>query len=113
MVAITKRIAYYVGDGDGDTSDGDRSQRYSELDVLNEALREGTYWKIFRAQGVAQIYKNVQDAVTAAAPTRGCIPTNTTSSIMRTIQTEVRPTTTLIGIAETLRPSIAPGSVKW
>jgi GH35 family endo-1,4-beta-xylanase len=57
MTAITNRIAYYVHD---------RAQLYSELDVLNEARREGTYWKIFGAQGVAQIYKQVVDAINAA-----------------------------------------------
>jgi hypothetical protein len=56
MTAITNRIAYYVHD---------RAQLYSELDVLNEARREGTYWKIFGAQGVAQIYKQVVDAINA------------------------------------------------
>jgi endo-1,4-beta-xylanase len=66
MTAIESRIAYYVGDGDNDTSDGDRSRKYSEIDVLNETLREGTYWDIFGAQGVAEIYKKVQDAVVAA-----------------------------------------------
>ena len=66
MTAIANRIAYYVGDGDADTTDGDRSRRYQEIDVLNEALREGTYWKIFGAQGVAQIYSMVQNAVAAA-----------------------------------------------
>ena len=54
MTAITNRIAYYIHD---------RSQEYSELDVLNEARREGTYWKIFGAAGIAQIYKNAQDAI--------------------------------------------------
>ena len=49
MSAIANRIAYYVGDGDADMNDGDRSRRYQEIDVLNEALREGTYWKIFGA----------------------------------------------------------------
>lgn len=66
MNAITNRIAYYVGDGDADTNDGDRAQRYLEIDVLNEALREGTYWDIFGADGIAEIYKNVKDAVEAA-----------------------------------------------
>jgi GH35 family endo-1,4-beta-xylanase len=66
MTAITNRIAYYVGDGDANTNDGDRARGYLELDVLNEALREGTYWDIFGAEGVAEIYKKVQDAVTAA-----------------------------------------------
>ncbi len=64
--AISNRIAYYVGDGDSDTNDGDRARRYSEIDVLNETLREGTYWNIFGPQGIAEIYKKVQDAVVAA-----------------------------------------------
>lgn len=66
MQAITNRIAYYVGDGDADTNDGDRARRYLEIDVLNEALREGTYWDIFGAAGIAEIYKKVQDAAVAA-----------------------------------------------
>jgi GH35 family endo-1,4-beta-xylanase len=74
MTAIENRIAYYVGDGDADTNDGDRSKKYLEIDVLNEALRDDandttdppTYWEIFGAEGVAQIYKNVKDAVEAA-----------------------------------------------
>ncbi|HEY4233330.1 MAG TPA: endo-1,4-beta-xylanase [Lacipirellulaceae bacterium] len=61
MTAIANRIAYYVGSGAGG-----RSQQYAELDVLNEARREGTYWKIFGAQGVAQIYKEALDAIVAA-----------------------------------------------
>ncbi len=66
MTAIANRIAYYVGDGDGDTGDGDRARKFSEIDVLNETLREGTYWDIFGASGIAEIYKKVQDAATAA-----------------------------------------------
>jgi GH35 family endo-1,4-beta-xylanase len=70
MTAIANRIEYYVGDGDNDTGDGDRSKRYQEIDVLNEALRYPSsppnYWEIFGSQGVAQIYKMAQDAVTAA-----------------------------------------------
>jgi GH35 family endo-1,4-beta-xylanase len=66
MTAITNRIAYYVGDGDADTSDGDRSRKYQEIDVINETLREGTYWDIFGAAGIAEIYKKVQDAALAA-----------------------------------------------
>jgi endo-1,4-beta-xylanase len=66
MTAIANRIAYYVGDGDSDVNDGDRAQEYVEIDVLNEALREGTYWDIFGAEGVAEIYKMVQDAAIAA-----------------------------------------------
>lgn len=74
MAAIEGRIAYYVGDGDADTNDGDRSRKYLEIDVLNEALRDDandtsdppTYWEIFGADGVAQIYRKVKDAVEAA-----------------------------------------------
>jgi endo-1,4-beta-xylanase len=66
ITAIEDRIRYYVGDGDADINDGDRSRKYVEIDVLNEALREGTYWDIFGAEGIAEIYKKVQDAVTAA-----------------------------------------------
>jgi GH35 family endo-1,4-beta-xylanase len=68
--AIANRIAYYVGDGDADTSDGDRSPKYLEIDVLNEALRypssPPSYWEILGTEGVAQIYKMVQDAALAA-----------------------------------------------
>jgi GH35 family endo-1,4-beta-xylanase len=71
LTAIANRIAYYVGDGDGDINDGDRSQRYIEIDVLNEALRNDTYFEIFGYEGIAQIHKMVKDAVGAAgAPTR-------------------------------------------
>jgi GH35 family endo-1,4-beta-xylanase len=66
MTAIANRIAYYVGDGDGDISDGDRAIKYSEIDVLNETLRDGTYWDIFGASGIAEVYEKVQDAVVAA-----------------------------------------------
>ncbi len=63
MSAIASRIAYYVGDGDADTHDGDRSQKYQELDVLDEMLRNPTYYKVFGFSGIAQIHKMVQDAV--------------------------------------------------
>jgi GH35 family endo-1,4-beta-xylanase len=66
MNAIANRIAYYVGDGDADQSDGDRARKYLEIDVLNEARRNPVYWNIFGAQGVAQIHKMVKDAVEAA-----------------------------------------------
>ena len=70
MNAIANRIAYYVGDGDADTNDGDRARKYLEIDVLNEALRYPSsppnYWEIFGAEGVAQIYKMVKDTVEAA-----------------------------------------------
>jgi GH35 family endo-1,4-beta-xylanase len=66
MNAIVNRIKYYVGDGDNDMNDEDRARKYAEVDVLNEALREGTYWDIFGAQGIADIYSKVKDAVDKA-----------------------------------------------
>ncbi|HEY2826950.1 MAG TPA: endo-1,4-beta-xylanase, partial [Pirellulales bacterium] len=64
--AIVNRINYYVG------TNGNRSQKYSEIDVLNEALNNPSYWNIFNpttsAPGsvtVATIYKNVLDALAA------------------------------------------------
>jgi hypothetical protein len=66
MDAIENRIRYYVGDGDLDQADGDRSRRYLEIDVLNEASRNDTYYEIFGYEGIAEIYKMVQDAATAA-----------------------------------------------
>ncbi|TWT90201.1 Endo-1,4-beta-xylanase A [Pseudobythopirellula maris] len=64
--AVIDRIAYYVGDGDNDQHDGDRARQYEELDVINELLREKTYYDIFGDQGVAEIYKLTKDAVDAA-----------------------------------------------
>jgi GH35 family endo-1,4-beta-xylanase len=70
MTAIANRISYYVGDGDDNTNDNDRSQKYVEIDVLNEALRypssPPSYWEIFGASGMAEIYDMVRDAVDAA-----------------------------------------------
>jgi GH35 family endo-1,4-beta-xylanase len=55
--AITGRIDYYVQD---------RANRYTELDVLNEALRSPAYWNIFTPAEVAGIYAEVRDAVSGA-----------------------------------------------
>ena len=60
--AITSRIAYYVGNG----SANDRTKSYMEMDVLNEELHQGSYWKIFGAAGIANIFNQVAAAVTAA-----------------------------------------------
>ena len=60
--AITSRIAYYVGNG----SASDRTKSYMEMDVLNEELHQGSYWKIFGASGIANIFNQVAAAVTAA-----------------------------------------------
>ena len=37
-----------------------------EMDVLNEELHQGSYWKIFGAAGIANIFNQVAAAVTAA-----------------------------------------------
>ncbi len=60
MTAIANRINYYIG------TNGDRSDKYQELDVLNEALRTPPYWKIFGASGIAQIYNMAANAAAAA-----------------------------------------------
>ena len=66
---ISERIEYYVGDGDSDLDDGDRSQQYIELDVLNESVHAGNYQALFGVEGIAGIYKEVADAVFAAGAT--------------------------------------------
>ncbi|MCA9236795.1 MAG: endo-1,4-beta-xylanase [Planctomycetales bacterium] len=69
--AVIDRIEYYVGDGDEDQNDGDRARSYVELDVINEILREKTYYRIFGDAGIAEIYKLTKDAVeSAGAETR-------------------------------------------
>jgi hypothetical protein len=69
--AISGRIDYYVGDGDGNTNDGDRARRYVELDVYNESVHTGvnrpaSYWNIYEADGIAGIFDEVAQAVAAA-----------------------------------------------
>jgi GH35 family endo-1,4-beta-xylanase len=56
---ISERIDYYVGDGVGD----DPANHYSELDVYNESYHTTQYWNIYHADGVADIYNEVADAV--------------------------------------------------
>lgn len=63
---ISERIAYYVGDGDGDTNDGDRAQRYYALDVLNEHVHQDQYFEIFTPAELADIFNEVKQAVDAA-----------------------------------------------
>jgi GH35 family endo-1,4-beta-xylanase len=63
---ISERIAYYVGDGDGDQNDGDRSQRYYDLDVLNEMIHQPAYLNIFGYDGLAEIHAEVANAIAAA-----------------------------------------------
>jgi GH35 family endo-1,4-beta-xylanase len=53
---ISERIRYYVGDGDADRNDGDRAERYVELDVLNEHVHQPKYWSAYGAAGIAQIF---------------------------------------------------------
>lgn len=64
---ISERIDYYVGDGVG----ADRAQRYYELDVYNESVHTPEYWDIYDADGIADIYNEVNQAVSnAGAETR-------------------------------------------
>ncbi|CAN5528227.1 hypothetical protein BH09PLA1_BH09PLA1_12120 [soil metagenome] len=51
--AISNRIKYYVRD---------RATNYVELDVHNESLHQEKYWKVFGAAGIANIFKEVQQA---------------------------------------------------
>lgn len=54
---ISERIDYYVRD---------RAKQYVELDVLNESLHQPRYMKAYGVEGVADIYRDVADAVEAA-----------------------------------------------
>ena len=66
---ISERIDYYVGDG----SSGDPAQNYVDLDVYNESVHTatGSYWDIYGADGIADIYNEVAQAVQdAGADTR-------------------------------------------
>jgi GH35 family endo-1,4-beta-xylanase len=56
--AISRRIKYYVRD---------RAMKYVELDVLNESLHQDKYWKVFGADGIADIYREVQQAAVGSA----------------------------------------------
>lgn len=58
---ISERIDYYIGDGFG----SDWSDRYNEVDILNEAIHESVYMDIFGADGVADIYNEAAAAVAA------------------------------------------------
>jgi GH35 family endo-1,4-beta-xylanase len=62
---ISERIEYYTGD---------RASRFYEIDVYNESYHTGsnhpqsalTYWDLYGASGVAEIYKETKDAIAAA-----------------------------------------------
>jgi GH35 family endo-1,4-beta-xylanase len=51
--AISNRIKYYVRD---------RATNYVELDVLNESLHQYGYYKVFGAEGLADIYRECAQA---------------------------------------------------
>lgn len=70
---ISERIDYYVGTGAGT----DRAHKYLELDVYNESYHTGSdpglaaalrrnYWNVYGATGIADIYREVQDAIAAS-----------------------------------------------
>jgi GH35 family endo-1,4-beta-xylanase len=67
---ISERIDYYVGTG----ASTDRAHRYLELDVYNESFHTGpdpglaadlrhNYWNVYGAAGIADIYREVQQAI--------------------------------------------------
>jgi GH35 family endo-1,4-beta-xylanase len=67
--AISNRIDYYVGTGTA----ADRARKYYEIDVYNESYHTGAdpsalphnYWHAYQATGVADIYREVRDTITA------------------------------------------------
>jgi GH35 family endo-1,4-beta-xylanase len=64
MNAITNRINYYVGGAN--LANAQRSRKYIEIDVLNEAHHAPSYWNIFGPEGIADIYNQVDNAIAAA-----------------------------------------------
>jgi endo-1,4-beta-xylanase len=62
---ISERIDHYVGNGDGNTSD-DRARRYVEMDLLNEHSHQPKYWDVYGAEGIAEMFTEASEAVTAA-----------------------------------------------
>jgi GH35 family endo-1,4-beta-xylanase len=64
MNAITNRINYYVGGANA--GNAQRSRKYLEIDVLNEAQHGPSYWNIFGPVGIADIYNQVNNAIAAA-----------------------------------------------
>ena len=63
LTAIDNRVSYYAGDADSN---------YDEIDVYNESYNRGqkggpeTYWNLYGASGIADIYHNAKLASTAA-----------------------------------------------
>src|SRR5439155_21023440 len=45
---------------------GNRAQKYIELDGLNESLHQPAYWNVFGASGMADIYNEIATAAAAA-----------------------------------------------
>jgi len=72
---ISERIDYLVGDGPGGFED--LSRRYTEIDVYNESYNTGqgasgylhNYWTAYGAEGVADVYREVKEAVAASGGT--------------------------------------------
>jgi GH35 family endo-1,4-beta-xylanase len=61
--SIANRLNYYAG------TTGNRSQKYIELDVLNESLHNPSYYNIYGDAGIANIYNQAAAAVAAAGST--------------------------------------------
>lgn len=62
---ISQRIRYFVRD---------RAPRYYELDVINEAVHQPKYYRIYGLDGVAGIYNEVKAAVRAAGASTRIVP---------------------------------------
>ena len=62
---ISERIDYYVGNSDGNPNN-DRARLYQEMDLLNEHSHQPKYWNVYGANGIADIFNEAAEAVTAA-----------------------------------------------
>jgi GH35 family endo-1,4-beta-xylanase len=96
--AITNRINYYTG------TNGNRSQKYIQVDGLNEALHSPTYWTIYGASGIASIYNQLLTAAAAAGNPNMRTVTNEFNVLQYSPATLTAPTTNF-GIGGTLNPN--------
>ncbi len=96
--AITNRINYYTG------TNGNRSQKYIQVDGLNEALHSPTYWTIYGASGIANIYNQLLTAAAAAGNPKMRTVTNEFNVLQYSPATLTAPTTNF-GIGGSLNPN--------
>ena len=96
--AITSRINYYAG------TNGNRSQKYIQVDGLNEALHSPTYWTIYGASGIANIYNQLLTAAAGAGNPNLRTVTNE-FNVLQFSPATLTPPTTNFGIGGTLNPN--------